>query len=307
MQAYDLRETDSMGDHQTPETPLPPDPRRAWARLDRATRDAAYDNNGAVPDAAAQAAARNAASAAYRAAHPAALDIPYAPAPRTAFDLYPAADPAAPCLVFIHGGYWQRNSRDLFACLAEGPAAAGWSVAMPGHTLAPEASLTRIVAEIGLALDWLAEHGPAQGIAGPLVLAGWSAGAHLAAMQLHHPAVAAGLAISGVYELGPIRDTGLNEALRLTDAEVAGLSPLRRPVVAKPLAIAYGTAERPALVHDARDFHALRSAHHAPGDLLPVAGAEHFSILNELRRPGGALVRAARDLVAGLSDGGPSA
>lgn len=280
--------------------PLPPDPRCDWSRLDRAARDAAYDNNAAVPDSAAQATARNTASAAYRAAHPGALDIPYGPAPRTAIDLYPAKTPSAPCLVFIHGGYWQRNSRDLFACLAEGPAAAGWSVAMPGHTLAPEASLTRIVDEIGRALDWLSEHGPRHGIAGPLVLAGWSAGAHLAAMQLHHPAVVAGLAISGVYELGPIRDTGLNDALRLTDAEVAGLSPLRLPVVAKPLAIAYGTAERPALVNDARDFHARRSAHHAPGPLLPVAGAEHFSILNELRRPGGALVRAASDLLEGV-------
>lgn len=281
-------------------SPLPPDPRRDWSRLDAAARDAAYDNNAAVPDAAAQAAARNAASAAYRAAHPGALDIPYGDAPGTALDLYPAKSPAAPCLVFIHGGYWQRNSRDLFACFAQGPAAAGWSVAMPGHTLAPEASLTRIVDEIGQALDWLAAHGPAHGIAGPLVLAGWSAGAHLAAMQLAHPAVTAGLAISGVYELGPIRDTGLNRALALTDAEVATLSPLRRPVVGKPLAIAYGTAERPALVHDARAFHALRSAHHAPGPLIPIAGAEHFSILNDLRRPGGALVRAAIDLIEGV-------
>ena len=290
-----------MGADHPRAIPPPPDPRYRWSRLDGAARDAAYDNNAAVPDAAAQAAARNAASAAYRAAHPGTLDIPYASAPRTAFDLYPAADPSAPCLVFIHGGYWQRNSRDLFACFAEGPAAAGWSVAMPGHTLAPEASLTRIVDEIGMALDWLVEHGPRHGIGGPVVLAGWSAGAHLAAMQLHHPAVAAGLAISGVYELGPIRDTGLNGALALTDAEVADLSPLRLPVVPKPLAIAYGSAERPALVHDARDFHALRSALHAPGPLLPVAGAEHFSILNELRRPGGALVRAAIDLLEGAS------
>ncbi|HEX8418280.1 MAG TPA: alpha/beta hydrolase [Methylobacterium sp.] len=280
--------------------PLPADPRLGWETLDQAARDAAYDNNAAVPDSAAQAAARNAASAAYRAVHADALDIPYADADRTAFDLYPADDPAAPCLVFIHGGYWQRNSRDLFACFAEGPAKAGWSVAIPGYTLAPDASLTRIVAEIGQALDWLAEHGPAHGIAGPVVLAGWSAGAQLVAMQLHHPAVAAGLAISGVYDLRPIRDTGLDRALRLTDAEVATLSPLRLPVVARPLAIAYGTAERPALVHDARNLHALRSAAHAPGALLPVAGAEHFSILDELRHPGGALVRAAVDLVAGL-------
>lgn len=280
--------------------PLPADPRIGWQTLDQAARDAAYDNNAAVPDSAAQAAERNAASAAYRAAHADALDIPYGDAPRTAFDLYPAKDPAAPCLVFVHGGYWLRNSRDLFACFAEGPAKAGWSVAIPGYTLAPDASLTRIVAEIGQALDWLAEHGPAHGIAGPIVLSGWSAGAQLVAMHLYHPAVAAGLAISGVYDLGPIRDTVLDRTLRLTETEVATLSPLRLPVVAKPLTIAYGTEERPALVHDAHNFYAQRRATHAPGALLPVAGAEHFSILNELRHPGGVLVRAAIDLVEGL-------
>lgn len=278
--------------------PPPADPRRVWATLDQAARDAAYDNTAAVADSAAQMAVRNAASAAYRAAHAGALDIAYADAPRTAFDLYPAAAAGAPCLVFIHGGYWQRNSREVFACCAEGAAALGWSVAMQSHTLAPEASLTRIVAEIGTSLDWLTDHGPEHGIVGPLLLSGWSAGAHLAALHLGHPAVAAGLAISGVYELEPIRETYLDRALNLTGTEVETLSPLRLPVTQKPMTVAYGSAEVPALVHDARRLHALRSAAHAPGALLPIAGADHFSILDDLRRPDGALMRAAKDLLA---------
>ncbi len=94
-----------------------------------------------------------------------------------------------------------------------------------------------------------------------------------------------------------IRDTYLDEKLRLTDAEIAALSPLRLPAVPKPLAIAYGTAELPALVEDSRDLHAQRAAAHAPGPLLPIAGANHFTILEELRRPDGKLVRAALDLV----------
>ena len=48
------------------------------------------------------------------------LDLAYAPGERTKWDLYPAADPKAPCFVHIHGGYWQRGSREIFACLAEG-------------------------------------------------------------------------------------------------------------------------------------------------------------------------------------------
>jgi arylformamidase len=275
----------------------PTDPRRRWADLDQAGRDACYDNTRAVADSARQVEARDQASAAYRAAHPAGLDIAYGPGARNALDLYPARDGAAPCLVFLHGGYWQRGARELFACFAEGPNAAGWSVAMVGYTLAPEASLTRIVAETGAALDWLAANGAAHGIRGPLILSGWSAGGLLTAMQLAHPAVAAGLAISGVYDLAPIRQTYLDAKLGLTDAEIAALSPLRLPAVGKPLCIAYGTRELPALVHDARNLHALRAAAHAPGPLLPVPGAEHFSVLDALRRPDGILVRAAHALL----------
>ena len=79
------------------------------------------------------------------------------------------------------------------------------------------------------------------GSPGPWSLAGWSAGAQLAAMHLGHRLVAAGLAISGVYDLGPLRDTALNDALNLSDEEIATLSPLRLPPTLKPLAIAYGT------------------------------------------------------------------
>jgi arylformamidase len=182
--------------------------------------------------------------------------------------------------------------------VAEGPAAAGWSVAIPGYSLASQTSLTEIVAEIGLALDWLAEHRRDHGIGGPLVIAGWSAGAPLATLHLGHPSIAAGLAISGVYELWFLRDTGLNEALRLTDAEIDTLSPLRRDPIAKPLTIAFGRHELPALVHDALKLHAKRDAAGAPGSLLPIDGADHFSIIGELQRPDGALVKAAIDLLS---------
>jgi arylformamidase len=266
--------------------------------LSQAQRDAAYNNNLAVANSAELIERRNAASAAFRKAHPAGLDVAYGPAPRQRWDLFAAKTPSAPCLVFIHGGYWQRNTREDFACFAEGIMAHGWSAALPGYSLAPDVSLGDIVDEIWQAIDWLAEKGPKHGLgAGPIVVSGWSAGGHLTAMMLPHPHVAAGLAISGIYELAPIRDTYLNEKLRLSDEEIASFSPLRLPVVQKPLAIAYGTNELPALVSDSRDLHARRVAANAPGPLVPVSGADHFTILEELRRPDGALVRAALALL----------
>ncbi len=86
------------------------DPRLNWATLSQAERDAAYDNNAAVKNSAALIAVRNQASEALRASRKSSLDVPYGDRERTKIDLYPAGDKAAPCLVFLHGGYWQRNS-----------------------------------------------------------------------------------------------------------------------------------------------------------------------------------------------------
>jgi arylformamidase len=271
---------------------------RHWSALSQQERDAAYDNTAAVANSAALSAARNEASAAFRAAHPGKLDLPYGPRERNRWDLFPAADRAAPCLVFIHGGYWQRNGREGFAVLAEGVRAHGWSVALPGYTLAPDATLAEIVQEIHAALDWLAANGAAHGIGGPIIVSGWSAGGHLTAMALTHHAVAAGLAISGVYELAPIRDTVLNTALTLTDAEIETLSPLRLPVTPKPMVITYGMDELPALAGNSIALFERRADAHAPGSLLPIQGANHFTILDELRSPTGALTRAALSLAA---------
>ena len=269
-----------------------------WALLDQAERDAAYNNTAAVADSARLTAERTAASAKLRASRRCILDVRYGPRERNAFDLFPAADPAAPCLVFIHGGYWQRNARDMFSAVAEGVLAHGWAAALPGYTLAPDASLREIVAEIMSALDWLASDGASHGVAGPLVVSGWSAGGHLTALALAHPRVQAGLAISGIFELGPLRDTYLNEKLLLTEDEVVQLSPLRLPAVSKPLAIAYGTRELPLLIYNSRAFHAFRSGAHAPGPLLPIANCDHFTILAELEKPDGQLTAAALALVA---------
>jgi arylformamidase len=276
----------------------PKDPRPNWGTLSQAERDAAYDNNKAVANSPALIAARNEASARVRASRVAALDIAYGNRERTKFDLYPAHDRSAPCLVFLHGGYWQRNSRQDFAMLVEGLAAHGWSVAIPGYSLAPDVSLTEIVHETSLALDWLAASGASNGIAGPVVLSGWSAGAHLVALALHHPIVTAGLAISGVFDLAPIRDTWLDTALKLTDEEITTLSPIRLPIVQKPLAIAYGSAELPALVWDSRKFHEARKAAGAPGELVVIVGADHFTVLEELRRADGALTKLALSLAS---------
>ncbi|MEA2610063.1 MAG: arylformamidase [Chloroflexota bacterium] len=233
------------------------------------------------------------ASRVLRADRPEHLDLPYGRGERTTWDLYPASDPAAPCLIHIHGGYWQRGSKEALACVVEGLLAHGWSAALPGYTLAPDATLTQITEELRAALDWFAAHARSHGIAGPVILSGWSAGGHLAAILLDHPTVTAGVAISGVFDLAPLRESHhVNDVVNLTDTEVETLSPIRLPAVPKPLSIAFGLRELPAMMATSRAFHAYRAQVHLAGELIPLSNANHFTILDELRRPGSDLTRA---------------
>ncbi len=273
------------------------DPIHRWGSLTQAERDAAYDNLGAVPEAPQRNAARVAASAAFRAARAGHLDLAYGPSEREAWDLFPGADPAAPCLAFVHGGYWQRNRRQDFAIMAEGALEMGWSAALVGYSLCPDVTMTQLAWQIYAALDWFSSHAAEHGIGGPVVLAGHSAGGHLAALGAEHPGVAAAMPIAGLFELGPVRDTNLDAALKLTDEEVVSLSPIRRPAVMKPMAVVYGAAELPELRRQSRDFHAARAAAQAPGPLWPVPGADHFRVIEALREPGGALLRVAAELL----------
>jgi len=181
--------------------------------------------------------------------------------------------------------------------MAEGVLARGWSAALPGYTLAPDASLTQITKELRTALDWFSAQAGAHGIAGPVVLSGWSAGGHLTAFLLDHPRVAAGLAISGVFELAPLRDSPhVNDQVKLTEVEIETLSPMRLPGVNKPLSIAYGTGELPAMIASSRDFHAHRAQAHLSGDLIPVVNTNHFTILDQLRLPNSGLTREVLQL-----------
>lgn len=263
-----------------------------WGILTQAERDARYNNTQAVPESAAFMARLRAASAIRRAENTVGLDRPYGPRERNKIDFYPAAETAAPCFVHLHGGYWQRNEREAFATLGDGVRAHGWNYAAPGYTLTPDATMTELVAELRVALDLIRTW-----VTGPIVISGWSAGGHLTAMLLDHPAVHAGLAVSGVFELGPIRDTYLNEKARITEEEAATLSPLRLPVVPKPMSLAYGTKELPPLVEDSRALHRKRAAAHLPGALIPGPGSDHFTIVESFWEPRGLLTRAMLDLV----------
>src|SRR5258706_16128525 len=172
-----------------------------WRSMSQQERDGGLNNGEHVPGSVEMVAGWEQRSADLRKRFPGHIDLRYGPRERNRIDFLKAGD-KAPTLLFIHGGYWQARAKEVFPVLAEGPMAHGINVALTGYTLAPDATLDEIVAEIHAAIDFLAERLPDLGGDGKaIVVSGWSAGGHLTSMALSHPKVRAGMAISGIYDL----------------------------------------------------------------------------------------------------------
>jgi arylformamidase len=276
----------------------PADATTIYRGMDRAALDAAYNNGAAVADSADWLARWRELSAAVRSSPRARLDIPYGSRPRARFDYFPSGAASAPLFVFIHGGYWQRNDKDMFAFLAEGPRAHGIDVAVVGYTLAPDARLTDIVAEIHQALGVLHERADDLGFdRDRLFVGGWSAGGHLTAIVSGHPAFRGGLPISGIFDLEPIALNYLNEKLALDPREIATLSPLRVLCDrAPPLRLFVGGDELPELKRQSATYAEAARARGLPVAFAVLPGRHHYSILDELSRSEGVITRALVEL-----------
>ncbi|HEY0219914.1 MAG TPA: alpha/beta hydrolase [Afipia sp.] len=272
--------------------------------MDRAALDAAYNNGLAVTDNPAWQDSWRARSAIARAAQGVKLDIPYGAQERTKLDYFPSGHASAPLLVFIHGGYWIRNSRDMFSFLATGPNAHGIDFVSVGYTLAPQASLSQIFAEIEASLTYLANHADEMGFnKSRMYVSGWSAGGHLASMACEHPAVRGALPISGIFDLEPLSLNYINDTLQFTNEEIERLSPLRRlRKDLPPQRLVAGGNELPELQRQTRDYaEAARALGlRASDEILP--GHHHFSILDELAKPDGLITHELLKLIEETSD-----
>jgi arylformamidase len=274
-----------------------------WRNMSQQERDLGLNNGVAVADSADIVAGWERRSAAIRARYSDHLDISYGPRERNRIDFLKARD-EGPTLLFIHGGYWQHRAKESFALFAEGPLAYGINVALIGYTLAPDATLDQIVAEIHAGIDFLATQLPALGGDGKgIVVSGWSAGGHLTAMALSHPKVRAGMAISGIYDLEPIRASYLNVKLGLDEAMSRRNSPMmQQGGPAKPLSLVAGSAELPLLRQQTADFAGHRDKFGLPVTYEEIPGADHFTIMNELASPMGRITTLIRQLLARTGD-----
>lgn len=270
--------------------------------MGREALDVAYNNAAAVVDSAAFIARWDRESVAIREQAASGselrveLNIRYANTERGTLDLFLQSNNLSPTLVFIHGGYWQLNSKDRFSFVAKGPLSVGMNVAILGYTLAPQAHMDEIVQEVRQGVRWVTEHIEARGGDPKRIgVAGWSAGGHLAALAMSSPNVQHGLTISGIFDLEPIRLNYLNNKLQMTEDEARRNSPIMNlPTHAGYLTVSVGAEELPELKRQSSSYYEAWRAAGLQGRHLVVPGRHHFAVLEELARSNGALVDVLR-------------
>jgi arylformamidase len=214
-----------------------------------------------------------------------ARDVRYGPTADETLDIV-VPHAGAPLIVFFHGGYWRRLHKDDITFVARGFAPHGVATAIVNYGLAPAVPLETIVAQARRSVAWLRTNAKLHGAdATRLVVAGHSAGGHLAAMCAVDAPVAAVATVSGLHDLRPLRASKVQEWLQLDEARAAAMSPAllgpARP--ARVLAWA-GTRESDDFAMQGR---ALTDAWRAHGCDATYADSEddHFSLFERLNDP----------------------
>jgi arylformamidase len=229
--------------------------------------------------------------------------IAYGPGARHSMDFF-SGDRDGPIVVFIHGGYWQALDSSFFSHLAGGLNAHGVSVAIPSYDLCPDVTVDQIIQEMRMASRELARLGRS------LVMSGHSAGGHLAACMLAtdwraldaslpEDLVGAAYTISGLFDLGPLVETSVNDALHLDDATARAASPLfwNAPTHGSLDAVV-GGKESAEYFRQSRTVVDRWGAAGLATRFGTVPGANHFTAIAPLADPESPMVLRLKELAA---------
>ncbi|MGS1096466.1 alpha/beta hydrolase (plasmid) [Aquamicrobium terrae] len=252
---------------------------------------------------------RSAAAEAALSAFDAEKGIPYEDAPGRKLNIFPHAGKGhpAPVQIFIHGGFWRSLDADLFSFLVPGFVPFGAMLVVVDYPLMPACRMADVVDACRMAVGWTyrncAQFG---GDPDRIFISGNSAGGHLVAeladrtwldgYGLPRNVIKGTTAISGIFDLDPVRRSFQNDALLLTDEEIRAFSPLYRKLdIAGPLIVTVGGEETAEFLRQSAAFAQHATSCGATVSHMPVPQTNHITIvLDALAEPGHQLNRAVR-------------
>ncbi|MGQ0533621.1 MAG: alpha/beta hydrolase [Caulobacteraceae bacterium] len=254
-----------------------------------------YNNRARVPEHPAIIASWAAESKAYRNINPPRV-IEYGSGERHTFDLFEAG--AGPTVMYVHGGYWQAVDKSFHSVHARGLNQMGITVAVPSYDLCPNVRIGDIVEQVRAACSIVHRASEA-----PVIVAGHSAGGHLAACLLATEAhVPAAYAISGLFELAPLIPTSINEKLGLDEAEAQALSPLFWPAPeGKILDAVVGGDESSEYLRQSAAIVAAWGEDGVEARYEEIPGANHFTVIAGLVDARSAMCERLKELVVSVA------
>lgn len=229
------------------------------------------------------------------------LDVPFGPTVHETLDIFPADAPDAPVFIFIHGGYWRAFSSKDFSGVALGLQKRGITTVVVNYALAPRVSIDEIVRQCRAAAAWTLRN--IQHFGGDpsrVAIGGHSAGGHLTAMCLQtewardygltQDPFQAAVMFSGLYDIAPLRFSYLQPAIQLDDGIVHRNSPSQHVRACKtPIWTTWGGNETAEFARQSTLFHDIWTAAGNSGELHPVEGADHFTVIHGLEQPDSAV------------------
>lgn len=205
-------------------------------------------------------------------------DIQYANHKRSSLDLF-KLDQAKTTVIFIHGGYWQWCNKSDFAFIVPPILAKNCQCVLVEYDLAPSSNMQEIVSQINQAFDFIIQQ---PWITQDVIVIGHSAGAHLAALMQAHPLLSRSILLSGIYDLAPIQQTPLNQALNLSEQEINDYSPIEQSTLLNKACDIYcGDKELAALKWQSEHYYQQRlniGEQNMHFELIPHAN--HYNILD---------------------------
>ena len=271
--------------------------------------DRQYNQRSLVPDISAYLAQWAEGSEKARETLPCRLDVSYGPNLIEKLDFFGPTDGRRPCLVFFHGGAWRLLAKQDSATAALTFVPAGSLFAAVDFANADTGKLDGMVDQCRRAVAFLAQHADEFGLDPQRIfVCGHSSGAHLAAMVAatdwvgtvgaSENAVCGLVAISGLYDLQPVRLSSRNDYLRLDEAGAARNSPIASVANFPPRTIvAYGEFELDEFKRQSRDLVTALSSADKDVEEIVGDGLNHFDMDRELYQTGTPLCQAIFDLV----------